>query len=164
MSSRMNVVETSMAKLAPFGPTVLRVGLGAVFLAHAYAKVAVFTLPGTEQFFRSFGFPGWSAYAVFVAEAVGGALLVLGMRTRLVALALLPILAGAMLVHLPNGWSFTAAGGGWEYVAFLMVALVVQSLVGDGVWAIARSRDRERRDAAPTHETPAVEMRPARSA
>ncbi|WP_437308138.1 hypothetical protein [Sorangium sp. So ce388] len=44
------------------------------------------------------------------------------LRTRLVALALLPVMAGALIVHLPNGWMFSGQGGGWEYVAFLMIA------------------------------------------
>lgn len=143
METKAISLDGRLAKLGPFAPTVLRTGLGVVFLAHAYAKAAIFTLPGTEQFFASQGFPGWSAYPVFAAEVVGGALLLLGVRTRLVALSLLPILLGALMVHAGNGWSFTASGGGWEYVAFLMVALVAQALLGDGAWGLGRARDGE---------------------
>jgi putative oxidoreductase len=45
-------------------------------------------------------------------------------------------------VHWANGWSFTAAGGGWEYVAFLIVALVAQALLGDGALAVSGLRHR----------------------
>ena len=57
---------------------MLRVSLGAMFLAHSLIlKLFVFTLPGTADFFAAIGLPGWFAYLVFAAEAAGGALLVL---------------------------------------------------------------------------------------
>ena len=84
-------------KSAPLAALVLRVSLGAMFLAHSLIlKLLVFTLPGTADFFAAIGLPGWFAYLVFAAEAAGGALLMLGVQTRWVALALAPILAGAV--------------------------------------------------------------------
>ncbi len=72
---------------------LLRIALGTMFLAHSVIlKLFVFTLPGTAGFFQSLGLPGWTAYATFAAEAVGGVLLILGVQSRWVALALLPIL------------------------------------------------------------------------
>jgi len=56
----------------------------------------------------------------------------LGIATRYVALALLPVLAGATYVHAPNGWVFTSAGGGWEYPVFLIVVSVVVALLEKG--------------------------------
>jgi len=44
-------------------------------------------------------------------ECVGGTLLVLGVRTREVAAALLPALAGTLWVHAGNGWAFSDADG-----------------------------------------------------
>jgi putative oxidoreductase len=58
---------------------------------------------------------------------------------RQVALALVPVLLGAVWVHAPNGWVFNAAGGGWEYPAFLAVASLVLWLSGDGALALRRS-------------------------
>lgn len=124
-------------RMEAYAALVLRTGLGVVFVAHALAKLFVFTLPGTAQFFEAHGFPGWTAYPVFAAELVGGGLLIAGLRTRLVSAALLPVMAGAFLVHWPNGWSFTAPNGGWEYVAFLGAALVTQGLLGDGAFALS---------------------------
>ncbi len=54
-------------------------------------------------------------------------------------LLLVPVLLAAAKVHLPNGWVFTAPGGGWEYPVFLAVASVVQWLIGDGAFALRRS-------------------------
>jgi hypothetical protein len=46
---------------------------------------------------------------------------------------------GALTVHWPNGWSFTAPNGGWEYVAFLIAMPLAQALAGDGAFALRRS-------------------------
>ena len=124
---------------APYAALLLRLSLGVMFIAHALLKLVVFTLPGTVQFFETLGYPGFLAYVVFGAELVGGALLMLGVYTRRVALALIPILIGAALVHVPNGWVFSAPNGGWEYPVFLVIASVVQALLGDGARALRAS-------------------------
>ena len=122
------------------GALLLRLGLGTMFIAHALLKYYVFTLPGTAQYFVSLGLPPVLGYFTFAAELVGGVLLVLGVYTRHVALALVPILIGATWAHIGNGWSFSAPNGGWEYPAFLTLAAVVQYLIGDGAYALQRSR------------------------
>jgi putative oxidoreductase len=126
------------SRLADFGTTLLRVALGVMFLAHSIIlKWLTFTLPGTAEFFEGLGLAGWTAYATFAAEAVGGAMLVLGIQARWVALALSPILVGAIVtVHGAKGWVFTAEGGGWEYPAYLYVLCLAQSLLGDGKLAL----------------------------
>lgn len=121
------------------GLLVLRLSLGLMYLAHAGLKLFVFTLPGTAQFFAGQGLPAALAYAVFAAEAIGGLLLVLGVYARQVALALLPILLGAAWVHGPNGWVFSAPGGGWEYPVFLAAASLALWLAGDGAATLRRS-------------------------
>lgn len=127
--------------LSPYAVLLLRVSLGVMFLTHSVIlKLMTFTLAGNAEFFVSIGLPGWLGYVVFVAELVGGAMLVLGIQARWVALALLPILAGAVWVHAGNGWVFTSQGGGWEYPLYLTVLAVVQFLLGDGAWALNRSR------------------------
>ncbi|WNG19438.1 DoxX family protein [Cystobacter fuscus] len=139
--SRIESVLSSPAA-RDVGPTVLRVALGAVFLAHAGAKAFIFTFAGTVQFFAAHGFPGWTAWPVFLAELLGGLALVAGFRTRWVALGLVPVMLGALKPHLANGWMFTNSGGGWEYVAFLLLALVAQALLGSGPYALDGARAR----------------------
>ena len=124
-------------RTAPYAALVLRVTLGVMFIAHSLVlKYFTFTLPGTAQFFESLGLPGALAYFTFWAELVGGVLLVAGIGARWVALALIPILAGAAWVHLGNGWVFSAANGGWEYPVFLIAASLVAALLGDGKYAV----------------------------
>lgn len=124
-------------KTAPYAAFLLRVALGVMFLAHSlYLKAIIYTLPGTAQFFASLGLPEAVAYLTFAGEVVGGLALILGVQVRAVALALLPILLGAIWVHAGNGWLFTAKGGGWEYPAFLAMAAVVQAGLGAGAFAL----------------------------
>lgn len=125
---------------APYAALVLRVALGVMFIAHALLKVVVFTVPGTVQFFESVGFPGALAYVTIAVELAAGVLLLAGLATRWVSLATLPVLLGAAWVHVPNGWVFSAQGGGWEYPVFLAVAAVVQALLGDGAYALSAVR------------------------
>lgn len=123
------------------GIALLRISLGLMFIAHGLIlKYFTFTLAGTAGFFASLGLPGWLAYVVFAMETVGGVLLVLGVATRLVALALVPILLGALWVHSGNGWVFSGANGGWEYPLYLSVLALAQALLGSGSYALAERR------------------------
>jgi putative oxidoreductase len=121
---------------AAYGAFVLRITLGVAFIAHALLKLLVFTLPGTAQFFGSIGLPPFLGYVVFAAELVGGVLLILGVGSRYVAAALVPIMLGATWAHFGNGWLFSAKDGGWEYPAFWTAATIAQALLGDGAFAL----------------------------
>lgn len=121
------------------GIAILRISLGVMWIAHASLKLFIFTLPGTAQFFASVGLPGFLAYPIFMLEVIGGLALIFGVYARQVSIALIPILAGAVWVHMPNGWVHTSQGGGWEYPVFLMLVSVAVWLLGDGLFALRRS-------------------------
>jgi putative oxidoreductase len=121
------------------GAALLRLSLGVMWLAHAMLKLFVFTLPGTAAFFHSIGFAGWMAYPVFLVELIGGLALIFGIYARQAALLLVPVMAVAAWVHIPNGWAHTSAGGGWEYPVFLIFASIAAWLIGDGSFALRRS-------------------------
>lgn len=120
----------------PYAALLLRVSLGSLFLAHGLMKVFVFTVPGTVGYFESIGYPGAFAYLVILAEVGGGLALIAGLWTRWMALALIPVMIGATLQHVGNGWVFSAEGGGWEFPLFWLVTLVVQALLGSGAYAV----------------------------
>jgi putative oxidoreductase len=123
-------------RLAPYGAFALRASLGVMFIAHAYLKLAVFTVPGFEGFLGKVGLPTLLAWPIILAEFAGGLAILAGFYGRLVSVALLPILLGAIFVHAPNGWVFNAPNGGWEYPAFLAVAAHAHALIGDGAFAV----------------------------
>jgi len=124
-------------RTAPYAAFLLRVSLGLLFIAHGLIlKVFTFGIAGTVGYFESLGYPGLFAYLVILGEIGGGLLLVAGVFTRWISLALLPIMIGATLQHTGNGWVFSAQGGGWEFPVFWTVLLGVQALLGDGAFAL----------------------------
>ncbi|WP_066765215.1 DoxX family protein [Sphingobium sp. CCH11-B1] len=124
-------------RTAPYAALLLRVTLGALFLAHAGLKIFVFTPAGTAAFFASLGLPEWLAYVTIAWEVVGGLALILGFMPRLAALVMIPDLLGAIAtVHLKAGFFFNNENGGWEYPAFWIVGLLVLALLGDGAKTI----------------------------
>jgi putative oxidoreductase len=124
---------------APYAAFLLRLALGTMWISHALLKLLVFTIPGFQGFLASQGMPGFLAWPVVLMELVGGALILLGLHGRIVSLALVPVLAGATLAHIGNGWVFSAPNGGWEYPVFLIAASFIHVLLGDGAFAIKSS-------------------------
>lgn len=72
-------------------------------------------------------------------EIGAGALLILGVWPRWIAVIAAVQLFVASSVHFGNGWGFGNPGGGWEYPVFLAVAAAVLALLGDGKFALLKS-------------------------
>lgn len=126
----------SLPRNADLAAALLRVTSGGLFVAHALLKIVVFTPAGTAGYFQSIGLPGPLAYLVILVELLGGIALIAGFKTRVIALALVPLLLGAAWFgHGANGFFFQNANGGWEYPVFWAVTLVVQALLGAGAYS-----------------------------
>ncbi|RUR29086.1 DoxX family protein [Vreelandella nanhaiensis] len=134
----MQTSAVTASAIQPHAIALLRVSLGIMAFAHGLLKVFVFTLPGTVSYFESLGLPGFMAYLTIIGELGGGLALILGIYTRWVSLAMIPLLIGATSVHLGNGWLFSNTGGGWEFPLFWTVALLVQAGLGGGSVIINR--------------------------
>ena len=129
---------TNHSNTQNYGAFVLRLSLGTVLLAHGLLKIFVFTIPGTVGYFAGLGLPAIVAYLTIFGEVAGGIAIILGLYTRLAALASLPILLGATWAHLGNGWVFSNPNGGWEFPAFLVAIAVVVAIQGAGAFAIRK--------------------------
>ena len=128
---------TTDPRTAPYAALLLRLALGGLFLAHAGLKLFVFTPAGTAGFFASLGLPGWLASVTIGWEVLGAAALILGVWPRLAAIAMIPVLLGAIVtVHGPAGFFFTNPKGGWEFLGFWIAGLVALALTGDGAHAL----------------------------
>lgn len=122
-----------------WGLLVLRVVTGVVFIAHGAQKIFEYTLPGTVQSFAGMGVPLPEIAAPLVAfvELIGGAMLVIGLFTRLAGILLAVDMAVALvLVHLSAGlW---VGEGGYEFVAVLGAVALALALAGAGRFSVDR--------------------------
>ncbi|MGD8977738.1 MAG: DoxX family protein [Gammaproteobacteria bacterium] len=114
---------------------LLRVALASVFLFHGIGKVA-----NVAGFAEMMGLPFAVAALVTFAEVAAGIGIIVGgfrseLITRLAAVAMIPVLIGAIvMVHGPR-WSFTPAEGfpmgGMEFQVVLLLGAVYFLIVGN---------------------------------
>ncbi len=129
----------SREKLIDVGLLVLRLGLGTAFMAHGLPKL----LGGTEMWERVGGAMGnlgisfapamWGFMAA-LAEAGGGALLLLGLFTRPAAAAMAFTMLVAALFHIGRGDGFRE----WSHAAEALIVFASIVLLGAGRLSLDR--------------------------
>ena len=127
--------------LEPYGAMVLRIVLGAVYIAHAYLALVVMGPAKTVAYQRALHIPlpEIGVWYVIVAHGLGGILLILGIMARWAALANIPIMAGALwFVHLQQGFFILDDKSGYEYVLVLLAATMAQALLGAGAFTLKK--------------------------
>jgi putative oxidoreductase len=137
-----------------FGPAVLRLAVGVVFLAHGAQKL--FGLWGgggpsaTAAFFQQLGLSPAYLLAIFVGliEFCGGLLLIAGAFTLVVSILLtLEMVVAVWKVHAGSGFflNWTNAPGlghGYEFNLVLVASLVALMLTGPGALSVDAWRTR----------------------
>jgi putative oxidoreductase len=124
-------------RLQPLALLVMRLALGAVMLDHGYQKVFG-GLHHHAQFVASLGLPGWMGYLSAFTEFFGGALLLIGLFTRIAGLAVCIDLGVAIWkVHWHNGLS---GNGGFEFPLALAALSFALIFFGGGPIAIDHVR------------------------
>lgn len=140
-----------------WGATLLRAILGVIYVAHGgYAlSLGVEAMAG---YMPRMGYPAplgrWLAWYLLVAHLAGGALILLGLWTRVAALLQVPIMVSAVfLLHFSQGFFLkvltvpSAEGsrqiaGGYEYALLVLVATLALALLGPGRLAVESLRAR----------------------
>ncbi|MEL4358373.1 MULTISPECIES: DoxX family protein [unclassified Luteococcus] len=110
---------------------VTRLLLGVILMAHGWQKFSTWGLSGTAGTFKQMGVPAPQLSAAFAAvvELVGGAALILGIATPVVALlAALNMFGAYLFAHTGSG--IFVKEGGWELVGAIGAAAL--TLVGAG--------------------------------
>lgn len=138
---------------ARLAPAIARVVLGLVIFPHSAQKWFGWFggqgLSGTISAFSGM-MPAPLAIVAIVTELVSCVALVLGLFTRLAALGIIAVMAGAIyFVHWPNGffmnWAGQQAGEGFEYHLLAIALALVGVLAGGGVASIDRALMKRRR-------------------
>lgn len=139
-----------------WGALVLRVMLGIVFVMHGYEFLVLVGPKDLASTILRQGVPSGVVpilvgYTI-LAQIVGGALLVVGLWTRLAALLNIPILLGAfMLLHLRQGFFMRgalrdttgrAAAVGYELSLVVLACTIAVALLGAGLHSFDDRRTR----------------------
>jgi len=131
-----------------FGMTVLRLAIGAVFIAHGGQKLLGLWggpgLAGTTTYFASLGLEPAYPLAILASgtELIGGILLILGWCTRWASPALAIVMGVAIWkVHYLNGffmnWNGTPGQGhGVEFNLIVIAALACLTFNGPGALSL----------------------------
>ncbi|HEV2055300.1 MAG TPA: DoxX family protein [Methylomirabilota bacterium] len=139
--------------MRPLGAAVLRIMLGVVFIAHGYYVYDVVTSDAPSAMItKRLGLPlgDYITSYILLAHFVGGIMLILGVFTRIAAMANLPIMMGAVVLFqfdqgfFLRGVIIDAAWGkadvvGYEYALFVLAAILAQCFLGTGALGLTKS-------------------------
>lgn len=138
------MLETLFAPISDWGLLILRLGLGAVFMVHGWAKLKpkgpMGGPAGFIGFLKQLGVPlpvffGW---VVVLLETAGAVLLILGLGTRLLAAGLVIDMIVA-ITRVKRGMAksaFMDPKGGWEFEFALLAQALALVFTGAGSLAL----------------------------
>lgn len=138
---------------------VVRLASAACFLYHGSAILfGAFGGPGPQGFAQYTHLPLPVAYLVGAAQFGGGLAMLTGVLARLGALAIIPVMLGAIfMVHLPKGFDITK--GGFEYALTQLLIAVAILISGAGPYSLyylLRRTDERVESDAPRRRIPAA--------
>jgi putative oxidoreductase len=127
--------------------------LGVVFIAHGYYVYDVVTSDALSAMItKRLGLPlgDFVTSYILLAHFVGGIMLILGVFTRIAAMANLPIMMGAVVLFqfdqgfFLRGVIIDAARGkadvvGYEYALFVLAATLAQCFLGTGALGLTKN-------------------------
>lgn len=127
----------ALGRLAPFGPTILRVMAGIVFLVHGLDKLNN-GVEGVGGFFGSLNIPmpQIMAWVITILEIGGGILLIVGLGTRLVATLFAIEMVFTILLVKADAGVIGQQGAGAEIDMMLLAAGVALALLGPGALSV----------------------------
>lgn len=139
----MILFRSATPRQASLGLAVLRLAVATIFIRHGAQKLFVYGFAGVTGAFTQMGvpLPGITGPLVALLEFFGGIALLLGFVTRLVSLAFVIDMLGAIvLVGMKKG-----GFGGYELEFLLLGSSLALALTGAGVYSVdAQLADRGR--------------------
>ena len=129
--------------------TFLRIVAGVIVLPYGLQKLFGWSstpafgpqgISGTLAQFTAKNIPQTVAWLVIIGQSIGSIALLIGFLGRVAAGGLFIIFTGALIVHLPDGWTAnwfgSKRGEGIEYFVLLLAVLFVIILKGSGELSI----------------------------
>jgi len=118
--------HTSAHSATADAAVVCRVGLALLYLSHAVLVSAIFAFePGSGHSGASIWLLAWGLLG---AELLGGLLLLLGVFTRAISLALFPVVLGALLIQAGSRLSINVTDYAYVLVCLLGAVLASRAL------------------------------------
>lgn len=114
-----------------FGPLLLRIGLGIIFMVHGMQKWIQWEQ--TVDFFHSLGLPSFLTYLIAGIETFAGLALLLGVFTSIAASLIALVMLGAMIT-VKGSSGFV---GGYEFDFLILLASISLIFTGPGAWSVA---------------------------
>ena len=121
---------------------IFRVAIGLCFVVHGLGKLGIVgpgNMAGFTGWLQSMGLPfaALQARMAMVTELVGGALITVGLGTRIAALFCLGTMLVATLIgHKGGGYLITNNPPGNEYALNLAILMLVLMLLGPGAYSL----------------------------
>ena len=121
---------------------ILRVALGVCFVIHGLGKLGIVgpgNMSGFTGWLQSLGlpFPALQARVAMLSELIGGALITVGLGTRVAAIfCLIAMIVAATIGHKGGGYLITNNPPGNEYALNLAILMVVLILIGPGSYSL----------------------------
>lgn len=135
----------ALGRWAGITPVVVRLIIGGMMLVHGLEKLAAGPA-GFGEFLGGLGLPAplALAWAVTLLELIGGAMLIVGLATRLVAGLMVVELVGAILLVTGSRGLIGAEAVGYERDLAYIAGLLVMVLLGPGRPSIDHAAGLER--------------------
>jgi putative oxidoreductase len=137
-----NLLLGTSTHLISVSALVIRLFIGICFVIHGLGKLGIVgsgNMAGFEGWLKSMGlpFPALQARMAMLNEILGGALIALGLFTRMGALLCLATMVVAGLIgHKGGGYLITNNPPGNEYTINLSAVLVALILMGPGLFSL----------------------------
>jgi len=124
--------------------TFLRIVAGIIIFPYGMQKLLGWFggvgIEGTLQQMTVRKIPKFIAWLIIIGQSFGSIALIFGFLGRIAAGGLFIIFTGALIVHLPDGWSMnwfgTKEGEGIEYHVLLLSLLLIIIVNGSGAMSI----------------------------
>jgi len=120
-------------RTAPYAALVLRIALGSIMIFHGLSDERALPVPAGLQIADGLRL---ALEVLPVLEIAFGTLLLMGIKTRAVALIIIPVLLGAQSVNAHAARSAMPASSAWQYTFMLSAACLAQALLGAGAWRL----------------------------